>query len=203
MRRKAAVAVTGVLALAALTACSSDDGGAEGDGAAGDSTVTVAYQKTTAFHQLDDMLQVAKTQFEDANPGITVELQPIEADENDYSTKLALMNGSAETAPDVFYEDTFQSSSDVDGRLPAAARRLPGGLGGLGPVLRGRRSRPGAGDDGKTYGVSMGTDTRGIYFNKTIFEQAGLPTDWQPKTLGRHPRRRPRRSRRRSRTSSR
>ena len=28
----------------------------------------------------------------------------------------------------------------------------------------------------------MGTDTRGIYFNKTIFEQAGLPTDWQPES---------------------
>ena len=28
----------------------------------------------------------------------------------------------------------------------------------------------------------MGTDTRAIYFNKTIFAQAGLPADWQPTT---------------------
>ena len=181
MRRKAAVAVTGVLALAALTACSSDDGGAEGDDAAGDSTVTVAYQKTTAFHQLDDMLQVAKTQFEDANPDITIDLQPIEAEQDQYFTKLALMNGSPETAPDVIYEDTFQIRSDA-----AAGYLLP-----IDDYLADwedwdqfyeNAKQAGLGDDGKTYGVSMGTDTRGIYFNKTIFEQAGLPTDWQPES---------------------
>ena len=181
MRRKAAVAVTGVLALAALTACSGDDGGAEGDGAAGDSTVTVAYQKTTAFHQLDDMLQVAKTQFEEANPGTTIDLQPIEAEQDQYFTKLALMNGSPQTAPDVIYEDTFQIRSDA-----AAGYLLP-----IDDYLAEwedwdqfyeNAKQAGLGDDGKTYGVSMGTDTRGIYFNKTIFEQAGLPTDWQPES---------------------
>ena len=180
MRRKAAVAVTGVLALAALTACSGDDGGAEGD-AAGDTTVTVAYQKTTAFHQLDDMLQVAKTQFEEANPGTTIDLQPIEAEQDQYFTKLALMNGSADTAPDVIYEDTFQIRSDA-----AAGYLLP-----IDDYLADwedwdqfyeNAKQAGLGDDGKTYGVSMGTDTRGIYFNKTIFEQAGLPTDWQPES---------------------
>ena len=28
----------------------------------------------------------------------------------------------------------------------------------------------------------MGTDTRGLCYNKDIFAQAGLPADWQPKT---------------------
>jgi multiple sugar transport system substrate-binding protein len=32
------------------------------------------------------------------------------------------------------------------------------------------------------YGIPMGTDTRVIYFNKDLFEQAGLPADWQPAT---------------------
>jgi multiple sugar transport system substrate-binding protein len=36
--------------------------------------------------------------------------------------------------------------------------------------------------DGKTYGVSLGTDTRALWYNKNLFQQAGLPTDWQPKT---------------------
>ncbi|KQR17440.1 extracellular solute-binding protein [Cellulomonas sp. Leaf334] len=181
MRLKAAVAASGVLALATLTACSGGDGGADGDSASGASTVTVAYQKTTAFHQLDDMLQVAKTQFEDANPDVTIELQPIEAEQDQYFTKLALMNGSPETAPDVIYEDTFQIRSDA-----AAGYLLP-----IDDYLADwedwdqffeNAKQAGLGDDGKTYGVSMGTDTRGIYFNKTIFEQAGLPTDWQPES---------------------
>ncbi len=42
--------------------------------------------------------------------------------------------------------------------------------------------RAGLGDDGKIHGVSMGTDTRGIFFNKDICARAGLPVDWQPRT---------------------
>lgn len=30
------------------------------------------------------------------------------------------------------------------------------------------------------YGIPTGTDGRVLYFNKDLFEQAGLPTDWQP-----------------------
>lgn len=36
--------------------------------------------------------------------------------------------------------------------------------------------------NGKRYGVPSGTDGRVIYFNKKLFEQAGLPTTWQPKS---------------------
>lgn len=32
----------------------------------------------------------------------------------------------------------------------------------------------------KTYGVPQGTDGRIIYFNKRLFQAAGLPTNWQP-----------------------
>ncbi len=178
MRLKTAVASAGVLTvtLALLTACGSDDSG-DGDG----STITVAYQKTSAFVQLDEMMQKAKTEYEAANEGKTIELVPIEAEQDQYFTKLALMNGSADTAPDVIYEDTFQIRSD------AAA-------GYLQPIdeyvdawedwdtFVDSAKEAGVGDDGSTYGVPMGTDTRGIYYNKQIFEQAGLPTDWQPES---------------------
>jgi multiple sugar transport system substrate-binding protein len=36
--------------------------------------------------------------------------------------------------------------------------------------------------NGKLYGIPDGTDGRFIYFNKNLFEKAGLPTDWQPKS---------------------
>lgn len=32
----------------------------------------------------------------------------------------------------------------------------------------------------KLYGIPNGTDGRVLYFNKTLFAKAGLPTDWQP-----------------------
>jgi multiple sugar transport system substrate-binding protein len=35
---------------------------------------------------------------------------------------------------------------------------------------------------GKRYGVPQGTDGRVLFFNKQLFQQAGLPADWQPKT---------------------
>ncbi|BFO15398.1 hypothetical protein SHKM778_17860 [Streptomyces sp. KM77-8] len=52
---------------------------------------------------------------------------------------------------------------------------------GLGAVHRHREGR-GEGEDGKTYGVPDGTDTRGLWFSKDVFAEAGLPADWQPKT---------------------
>jgi multiple sugar transport system substrate-binding protein len=36
--------------------------------------------------------------------------------------------------------------------------------------------------NGQRYGVPGGTDGRVLYFNKKLFQQAGLPADWQPKS---------------------
>lgn len=36
--------------------------------------------------------------------------------------------------------------------------------------------------DGQAYGIPVGTDGRVLFYNKTLFAQAGLPTDWQPKS---------------------
>jgi multiple sugar transport system substrate-binding protein len=178
---------TGVVlgAVAALTfsvaACSSSSDDSSQAKDTGTRTITVAYQKTSAFHQLDDLLQKVKPEFEKANPGVTVKLEPIEAEEDQYYTKLALMNGSKSTAPDVIYEDTFQVMSDA-----AAGYLLPidqyVNKWSDWPQFVDAAKKAGDGVDGKTYGVSMGTDTRGIYYNKKLFKKAGLPTDWQPKS---------------------
>lgn len=34
--------------------------------------------------------------------------------------------------------------------------------------------------EGERYGVPQGSDGRVIYYNKSLFDQVGLPTDWQP-----------------------
>jgi multiple sugar transport system substrate-binding protein len=36
--------------------------------------------------------------------------------------------------------------------------------------------------ENKRFGVPIGTDGRVLFFNKKLFTQAGLPTDWQPKS---------------------
>src|ERR687889_1789849 len=96
-------------ALVALTACTPGSPAAEES-----RTLKVVYQKTDSFTALDTMFQAAKQEFEAANQGVTVELQPIQGNDDDYGTKLALALRSPSTAPDVFYEDSFKVRSDVD-----------------------------------------------------------------------------------------
>ena len=174
---KKSLAGLSILAVGGLTvALSGCTGGTSGGG---DDVLRVAYQKTSSFTAMDDLMKTVKAEYEKQYPDREVEPVPIEAEQDQYFTKLALMNGSADTAPDVIYEDTFQIRSDA-----AAGYLLP-----IDEYLaewedwdlydEGAK-QAGVGDDGKMYGVSLGTDTRGIYFNKDLFEAAGLPTDWQP-----------------------
>lgn len=149
--------------------------------AVGNKTLKIVYQKTDAFTALDAVMQDAKKEFEAANSGVTVELQPIQANDDDYGTKLALAQRSADTAPDVFYEDTFKVRSDVDA----------GYLLKLDPHLEkwddwslfnDAAKAAGRADDGSIYAVPLGTDTRAIWYNKKVLQKAGISLPWQPKS---------------------
>ncbi|WP_277209453.1 extracellular solute-binding protein [Isoptericola croceus] len=174
MRLRPLAAGTAATALVlALGACG---GGAGDDGAV---TIKIAYQKFGNFTQADELFTEVKEEYEAAHPDVTIELVPIEASQNDYFTKLALMQRSPSTAPDLMYEDTFMIKSDVE-----AGYLLP-----LDDHLAGwedwdqfvdAAKEAGRGDDGSTYGVPMGTDTRGLWFHKEVLVDAGLPEDWAP-----------------------
>lgn len=178
MRRPTRV-VLGVVTAATLAlssaACSSSSSSGSGS-----KTLKVAYQKFGAFTQMDQLMHSVKKQYEKAHPGWKVQLEPIQADENSYYTKLDLMSRSSSTAPDILYEDTFLVNADIS-------------AGYLAPIdsylskwkdwsqFTPTAKTAGKGQDGKTYGVPMGTDTRGLWYNKQLFQKAGLPTNWQPK----------------------
>ncbi|MFD5398783.1 extracellular solute-binding protein [Streptomyces sp. NPDC127097] len=164
-----------VVAAGTLTACGGGSGGDTG-------TVKVAFIKDTNSKVTvrDDYVRLVARQFEKDHPGKKVRLIPIQASENDYYTKIQQMMRSPRTAPDVVYEDTFLVNSDITAGL----------LRPLDTHLRTwddwRQFAPAAkaaakGQDGRTYGVPDGTDTRGLWFNKKIFKKAGLPADWRPK----------------------
>ena len=144
-------------------------------------TIKVAYQKFGNFVQLDEHMKQVKEDFEAENEGVTVELVPIEAQQNDYFTKLALMNRSDATAPDVMYEDTFMIKSDVDAGYLAPLDEYLAEWEDWDQFFDNAK-QAGEGDDGKIYGVSMGTDTRALWYNEKLFEQAGIPVPWEPKT---------------------
>lgn len=165
----------GVTAVIALSACSS------GTKANSDSkTIKVAYVKFGNEIQVDAHMQKVKTAFEAAHPGTTVKLQPIAAAENDYYTKIDLLMGSASTAPDVVYEDTFLINTDIKAGYLAPLDTYLGGWADWSqfPATAKTAAR---GADGKTYGVPMGTDTRALWYNKTILAKAGITLPWAPK----------------------
>ncbi len=179
MRPTASLPTLLALALAAagtLTAC----GGGSGSDP---DTVKVSFKQSTdnSIKVMDTYLADIKEQFEKANPGKKVEFVPIKAPDSEYYTKLQQMLRSPKTAPDLVYEDTFLINSDI----------TSGYLKPLDPYLSkwqdwnqfiDTAKSAAQGEDGKTYGVPDGTDTRGLWFSKDVFRKAGLPADWQPKT---------------------
>ena len=167
-----AAAAFGAASLLVLSGCSAGDGGSS-------DTIRVAYQKFGTFTQLDDHMKQVKEAFEAEHEGLTVELVPIEAQQNDYFTKLALMNQSASTAPDVMYEDTFMVESDAEAGYLAPLDEYTATWEDWDAFYDNAKSA-GLGGDGKTYGIPMGTDTRALWYNTDVFEQAGLPVPWEP-----------------------
>ncbi|MGI5470962.1 ABC transporter substrate-binding protein [Streptomyces sp. CA-132043] len=163
-----------LLAASTLTAC----GGGSGSDP---DVVKVSFKQSTdnKIRQMDTYLAGIKKEFEQAHPGKKVKLVPIKAPDSEYYTKLQQMLRSPRTAPDLVYEDTFLINSDI----------TSGYLKPLDPYLDKWRDwgqfidtakTAAKGEDGKTYGVPDGTDTRGLWFSKDIFKKAGLPADWQP-----------------------
>ncbi|MEV7082603.1 extracellular solute-binding protein [Streptomyces sp. NPDC093516] len=178
MRPTAALTPLAALLLAAttLTAC----GGGSGSDP---DTVKVSFKQSTdnSVKVMDTYLADIKRQFEKAHPGKKVELVPIKAPDSEYYTKLQQMLRSPKTAPDLVYEDTFLINSDITSGylkpLDAYLAKWPDWNRFIDTAKAAAR-----GEDGKTYGVPDGTDTRGLWFDKDVFAKAGLPADWQPKT---------------------
>jgi len=174
--RTTALLTATVAAATALTAC----GGGSGSDP---DTVKVSFKQSTdnSIHVMDDYLGDVKKQFEKANPGKKVELVPIKAPDSEYYTKLQQMLRSPKTAPDLVYEDTFLINSDITSGylkpLDAYLAKWPDWNRFIDTAKAAAKA-----EDGHTYGVPDGTDTRGLWFDKDIFAKAGLPADWQPKT---------------------
>ena len=177
-RRKArAVVVLATAAVVSATLAGCGGGGSNG----GSKTLTVTYQQFGNSHVQADFLKSVKAEYEKAHKGVTVDLQPISASEDDYYTKLQLQMRSARTSPDLVYEDTFLINSDIEAGY---LRPLDDHLKSWSDWSQFQPAAKKAAQalDGKTYGIPDGTDTRALWYNKKIFAKAGLPTDWHPKT---------------------
>src|SRR3989440_9726061 len=143
-------------------------------------TITVAYQQFGPPPYPDeDWWKKVKAQVEASNPNVKVKLEPVVADEGSYYTKVDLMMRSASTAPDIVREDSFLVGSDVTAGylapLDSYLSSWPEYQQQWFPSMQQITTF-----NGHNYGLMNGTDTRLIWYNKDIFQKAGLPTDWQP-----------------------
>lgn len=145
-------------------------------------TITIAFQQFGPPPYPEQVwLTKVKQRVEASNPNIKVKLEPIIADEGSYYTKLDLMMRSASTAPDLVREDSFLVSSDVTaGYLAPLDKYLttwPDYSQQWFPAMQKITTF-----NGHNYGVMDGTDVRLVWYNKNIFQKAGLPTTWQPQS---------------------
>lgn len=168
------LAATALLAAGTLTAC--------GGGSGGDAdTIRVSFKQSTdnQIKVMDTYLAAMKKQFEKAHPGKKVELVPIKAPDSEYYTKLQQMLRSPKTAPDLVYEDTFLINSDITSGYLKPLDSYLAKWDDWEQFIDTAKSAAKA-EDGKTYGVPDGTDTRGLWYDKGVFAKAGIETPWQP-----------------------
>jgi multiple sugar transport system substrate-binding protein len=169
----ASVAACAAVLLAATAGCGSSGRSSDAK------TVTIAYEDFGDFHAAGQLFRKITPTFEKQHPGWKVKLVPIVAPENDYYTKLDLMNRATSTQPDIMYEDTFLINSDVAAGYLAPLDTYLNGWSDWSQFYPAAK-KAAESTNGHIYGVPMDTDTRGLWYNKQIFARAGLPTTWHP-----------------------
>ena len=114
----------------------------------------------------------------------TVKFEGNGADDKDYKTKVALdlkTGGGADVQEiDGIWLGEFAQASQARPLADLVGQDKVDGWEGWSKIPQAVAA---LGDfEGKRYGIPVGTDGRVLYFNKKLFAQAGLPTDWQPRS---------------------
>lgn len=121
----------------------------------------------------------------DKKDQVELDIAPITASEGDYFTKIALQLADPGTCPDLVCEDTFQLPNDVVAgyltNLDEYVADYEDWNNGsyIEALKKGVTS-----DDGSVYGIPYCTDSRGLWYNRSIMEKAGVigaGEDWEPK----------------------
>ena len=143
----------------------------------GKNQASAAWLEETVIPAFEEQMAAAGTPVE-----VSFEGQGV--DDEDYKSQLALDLGSGE-GPDVFSIDGIWVGEFATAGYIAPLTDVVGpevddwdGWAQINEAVQANGSY-----DGERYGIPQGTDGRVIYFNKDLFEQAGLPADWQPTTI--------------------
>ncbi|MFH1723163.1 MAG: ABC transporter substrate-binding protein [Elusimicrobiota bacterium] len=124
------------------------------------------------------LLEAQLAEFESLRPDIKIKYEPIVGD---YMQKIQVLYASR-TEPDIFYLDSkdvarmvhYGVLAPLDGYLEEAGDDLTDYYEDLIETFRG--------EDGRLYGLPKGFSTLALYYNKDLFEKAGIgrpPRDWR------------------------
>ncbi|WP_231928120.1 extracellular solute-binding protein [Devriesea agamarum] len=141
----------------------------------------MAYQQFGSGTLLEQWVDRGARGYAAKHPDQRVERVPIVASENDYFTKNELLMSSPRTSPDVVFEDTFILLSDVGAGYLRPLDEYVNQWEDWGKVIPASKKAV-TGEDGHIYGVPVSTDTRAIWYNRELFQRAGLPANFAPKT---------------------
>lgn len=142
--------------------------------------IEITWRGTGDVDNVRKYLQSFEEYYEAENEDVDIVLSPVMASESDYFSKLALMMQSEETAPDIVFEDTFILNADANAGYLLNLDDYVNEWDDWSNYTEALKSGT-MGEDGSTYAIPATTDSRGLWYNREVFKQAGLPEDWQPK----------------------
>ncbi|TDL31509.1 ABC transporter substrate-binding protein [Jeotgalibacillus sp. S-D1] len=170
----ASVSMSLLLAGSVLAGCSSDNGG-EGESGDSDGKTTVTLAGWGGNPTEQELLEQTLADFEEKNPDIDVKLEVI-ADQYMDVMKTRLIGGEG---PDVFYLDAFEAPAMIEsGVLEPLDNYVTEDFDVADfeePLLDAFKQ------DDITYGFPKDYSTLALFYNKTMFEEAGVevPTTWE------------------------
>lgn len=185
LRLALALALVCLLAIG-VAACGGGDDSSSGE-ATGDSTTASGdisgtlevwdfeYESFPAYTEAVDQLDA---EFEKDNPGVTVKRvgQPYESYEATYRAAFTAQEG-----PDVIAMQPGESGAlSFSKGLEVVNDHLSDDV--LENMTQWQTVTPGLKTEGDHYGVPIGLQGIGFYYNKEMFKKAGLPTDFQPES---------------------
>lgn len=186
--RKKSMGVAAVLTASALglAACGQSSGGGSGGGDAIELTITQnaisgGKNAATADHFANWVIPRFQEAQKAKGKNVTVKFVPSGVDDEQYKTKLSLDLKSGKGADVIDIDGIWAGEFAEAGYIKPLSevvgpeadswegwQQIPEAVQGLATY------------QGKKYALPIGTDGRVLYFNKTLFQKAGLPADWQP-----------------------
>jgi raffinose/stachyose/melibiose transport system substrate-binding protein len=162
--RGATAAALGLSIALVATGCA---GGDDPGRASAGGKVTLTFWENAMPGPGDDYFRAAVKTFHSLHPNVTIKLQPVQNEDFDGKLQTAL---NSDTAPDIF----LQRGGGKMRAMVEAGQVQALELTATDRANTGEAALAGNTIDGKVYAMPTDTQPEGIYYNKELFEEAGI-----------------------------